>query len=183
MCLNFNSAFVVTLMLRKTLSYLRNTKLDYVIPFDQSVDLHKIAGYCIVGYSLVHSIAHCCNGSKDSSRTHIIIHSDGVIGVQWESSHWGIPPNICPTFHSFPFIIEKALYCTKWFKRWWHFERATTSHHLTPLKMIFPPFCNSKFWCWLRHFILTHHENANEPTADKSKITTIIILILWPERT
>ncbi|XP_072023938.1 NADPH oxidase 5-like [Amphiura filiformis] len=62
MCLNFNSAFVVALMLRKTLSILRNTKADYVIPFDKSVDVHKLAGYCIVVYSLVHSIAHCCNG-------------------------------------------------------------------------------------------------------------------------
>ncbi|XP_076438955.1 NADPH oxidase 5-like isoform X2 [Babylonia areolata] len=63
MCLNFNCAFVLVLMLRKSLTFLRNTPLVRVLPFDQHVMFHKLAGYAIVFFTLVHTGAHLGNAA------------------------------------------------------------------------------------------------------------------------
>ncbi|KAL8595540.1 hypothetical protein ACOMHN_000748 [Nucella lapillus] len=63
MCLNFNCAFVLLLMLRRTLTFLRNTPLVHVLPFDQHVMFHKLAGYAIVFFTLVHTGAHLGNAA------------------------------------------------------------------------------------------------------------------------
>ena len=44
MCLNFNCTFVVVLMLRYCLSWLRTTPAAYILPLDQSILFHKMVG-------------------------------------------------------------------------------------------------------------------------------------------
>lgn len=61
MCLNFNGAFVVVLMLRYTLTWLRMTALRHILPFDENVMLHKFVGYTICFHTLVHTVAHLGN--------------------------------------------------------------------------------------------------------------------------
>ncbi|KAK7481433.1 hypothetical protein BaRGS_00027284, partial [Batillaria attramentaria] len=63
MCLNFNCAVVLVLMLRKTLTLLRNTPLVKILPFDHSVMFHKLAGYAIVIFTLIHTGAHLGNAA------------------------------------------------------------------------------------------------------------------------
>ncbi|XP_070178601.1 NADPH oxidase 5-like isoform X2 [Littorina saxatilis] len=69
MCLDFNCAFVIVLMLRKSLTFLRNTPLVKVLPFDQHVMFHKLAGYYIVLFTLVHTAAHLGNAAVYLTKT------------------------------------------------------------------------------------------------------------------
>uniref|UniRef100_A0A3P9IYY3 NADPH oxidase, EF-hand calcium binding domain 5 n=1 Tax=Oryzias latipes TaxID=8090 RepID=A0A3P9IYY3_ORYLA len=60
-CLNFNCTFVVVLMLRRCLTWLRATWVVRVLPLDQNILLHQIVGYAIFCFSLGHAIAHVVN--------------------------------------------------------------------------------------------------------------------------
>ncbi|XP_042266656.1 NADPH oxidase 5 [Thunnus thynnus] len=60
-CLNFNCTFVMVLMLRRCLTWLRVTWVVRVLPLDQNILLHQIVGYAILCYTLVHTTAHICN--------------------------------------------------------------------------------------------------------------------------
>ncbi|KAL4613406.1 NADPH oxidase 5 [Arapaima gigas] len=60
-CLNFNCTFVMVLMLRRCLTWLRTTWVVRVLPLDQNILLHQIVGYAILVFSLVHTLAHVMN--------------------------------------------------------------------------------------------------------------------------
>ncbi|XP_074141319.1 NADPH oxidase 5 [Sminthopsis crassicaudata] len=60
-CLNFNCSFIVVLMLRRCLTWLRATWLARVFPLDQNVEFHQLIGYVVVGFTLIHTIAHVVN--------------------------------------------------------------------------------------------------------------------------
>ncbi|KAK2842877.1 hypothetical protein Q5P01_013077 [Channa striata] len=60
-CLNFNCTFVMVLMLRRCLTWLRATWVVRVLPLDQNILLHQIVGYAILGFSAVHTAAHVFN--------------------------------------------------------------------------------------------------------------------------
>ncbi|KAM9070854.1 NADPH oxidase 5-like [Sarcophilus harrisii] len=60
-CLNFNCSFIVVLMLRRCLTWLRATWLARVFPLDQNVEFHQLIGYVVVAFTLIHTIAHVVN--------------------------------------------------------------------------------------------------------------------------
>ncbi|XP_074090597.1 NADPH oxidase 5 isoform X2 [Macrotis lagotis] len=60
-CLNFNCSFIVVLMLRRCLTRLRATWLARVFPLDQNVEFHQLIGYVVVGFTIIHTIAHVVN--------------------------------------------------------------------------------------------------------------------------
>ncbi|XP_005997125.1 NADPH oxidase 5 [Latimeria chalumnae] len=60
-CLNFNCTFVVVLMLRRCLTWLRATWIVRILPLDQHVLLHQLVGWAIFGFTLVHTGAHLLN--------------------------------------------------------------------------------------------------------------------------
>ncbi|XP_059190334.1 NADPH oxidase 5 [Centropristis striata] len=60
-CLNFNCTFIMVLMLRRFLTWLRATWVVRVLPLDQNILLHQIVGYAILGYTLLHTTAHVFN--------------------------------------------------------------------------------------------------------------------------
>ncbi|XP_056272236.1 NADPH oxidase 5 isoform X2 [Pseudoliparis swirei] len=60
-CLNFNCTFIIVLMLRRFLTWLRATWVVRVLPLDQNILLHQIVGYAILCYTLVHTTAHVFN--------------------------------------------------------------------------------------------------------------------------
>ncbi|XP_035865550.1 NADPH oxidase 5 [Phyllostomus discolor] len=60
-CLNFDCSFIVVLMLRRCLTWLRTTWLAQVLPLDQNIQFHQLMGYVVVGLSLVHTVAHIVN--------------------------------------------------------------------------------------------------------------------------
>lgn len=63
-CLNFNCTFVMVLMLRRCLTWLRATWVVRVLPLDQNVLLHQIVGYAILFFTVVHTMAHVFNFVK-----------------------------------------------------------------------------------------------------------------------
>ena len=63
-CLNFNPTFIIILMMRRALTWLRSTRIAFLFPLDQHIELHKLCGTMILIYSLVHTLAHLINLSK-----------------------------------------------------------------------------------------------------------------------
>ena len=61
MCLNFNCAFIVVLMLRSSLTKLRSTRAGGYLPIDQGIYIHKMVGWVVTVQSLVHTGAHLGN--------------------------------------------------------------------------------------------------------------------------
>ncbi|TRY87221.1 hypothetical protein DNTS_031739 [Danionella cerebrum] len=60
-CLNLNCTFVMVLMLRRCLTWLRATWVVRVLPLDQNILLHQIVGYAILFFSILHTWAHIMN--------------------------------------------------------------------------------------------------------------------------
>ena len=62
--LNYVCAIIVVFMLRRTLTWLRNTFLGPYLPIDDSIPIHKFVGYCIFFFSILHTIMHLINIGK-----------------------------------------------------------------------------------------------------------------------
>jgi NADPH oxidase 5 len=62
-CLNFNCAFVLVLMLRQTLTFLRTRGFGEILPLDNHIYLHKLTGWLIVFYGSLHTVMHLINFS------------------------------------------------------------------------------------------------------------------------
>ncbi|NXW84302.1 NOX5 oxidase, partial [Alopecoenas beccarii] len=67
-CLNFNCAFLAVLMLRRCLTWLRTTRVAEVLPLDQHVALHQLAGYVVLALAAAHTGAHLANFSRLARR-------------------------------------------------------------------------------------------------------------------
>ncbi|KAL4216481.1 NADPH oxidase 5 [Mactra antiquata] len=61
LCLNFNCMWVLVLMLRKSLTFVRMTRLCAVLPLDQHILFHKMTAIAVAGFAIVHTIAHIVN--------------------------------------------------------------------------------------------------------------------------
>uniref|UniRef100_A0A2Y9D3V5 NADPH oxidase 5 n=1 Tax=Anopheles quadriannulatus TaxID=34691 RepID=A0A2Y9D3V5_ANOQN len=60
-CLNFNCAFILVLMLRQCITFLRTRGFTAFLPLDQHIYLHKLTGVLVAIFSLVHTIMHLFN--------------------------------------------------------------------------------------------------------------------------
>ncbi|XP_050305865.1 NADPH oxidase 5 [Anthonomus grandis grandis] len=81
-CLNFNCAFILVLMLRRCITFLRTRGYGSVLPLDQHIYFHKITGWLIFGYSFWHSIMHTCNFS-------LLVVNDPVLNERnFTTSQW-----------------------------------------------------------------------------------------------
>jgi Ca2+-binding EF-hand superfamily protein len=60
-CLNFNPVLVIILMMRRGLTWLRSTRVAFLLPLDQHIEFHKLAGYTITFFALIHTAAHLIN--------------------------------------------------------------------------------------------------------------------------
>ncbi|ESO98417.1 hypothetical protein LOTGIDRAFT_159226 [Lottia gigantea] len=61
MCLNFNCAFILMTMLRKTITYIRTFKNLHFLPLDQHIEMHKLTGIMIAVFTVIHTLAHIGN--------------------------------------------------------------------------------------------------------------------------
>ena len=59
--LHFNGMFILVLMLRRSITFLRSKGFANFLPLDQHVYLHKMVGVAILGLSIFHSIMHVCH--------------------------------------------------------------------------------------------------------------------------
>ena len=62
--LNFTSIFILIVMLRHSITKLREMGLSTILPLDQHIYIHKVTGKLIVFYSLIHAGAHLGNLCK-----------------------------------------------------------------------------------------------------------------------
>ena len=60
-CLNLNCALLLTLILRRTITRVRNSALGAWLPCDRHVHLHKMAGWSVFWYSVLHTVFHLAN--------------------------------------------------------------------------------------------------------------------------
>lgn len=60
-CLNFNCSFILVLMLRQCITFLRTHGFNSVLPLDQHIYLHKVTGALIGIFSVVHTAMHLLN--------------------------------------------------------------------------------------------------------------------------
>ena len=58
MCLNFNGTFILVLMLKTPLTWLRSTKIGKYIPIDHHIDFHKAVAVVILMQSFLHCVGH-----------------------------------------------------------------------------------------------------------------------------
>lgn len=56
--------FVLVLMLRQSITFLRTRGFSSYLPLDQHIYFHKLTGTLIAIYSVVHTISHLLNFSK-----------------------------------------------------------------------------------------------------------------------
>ena len=62
--LNFTSMFILVLMLRHSITRMREMGLAVILPLDRHIYFHKVTGRLIVLYSLIHTGAHLGNLCK-----------------------------------------------------------------------------------------------------------------------
>lgn len=76
-CLNFNCAFILVLMLRQCITFLRTRGFTAFLPLDQHIYLHKLTGVLVAAFSLLHTIMHLFNFSflLDSSAVRAFLDS------------------------------------------------------------------------------------------------------------
>ncbi|ODM93630.1 NADPH oxidase 5 [Orchesella cincta] len=60
-CLNFNCTFIVIVMLRQCLTFLRARGASAFLPIDQHIKFHKMTGQLIFFFSVLHTIMHLIN--------------------------------------------------------------------------------------------------------------------------
>ncbi|KAK4885210.1 hypothetical protein RN001_001481 [Aquatica leii] len=81
-CLNFTSMFILVLMLRQSITFLRSHGFSAFLPLDQHIYFHKITGCLILFYSALHSLMHILNFS-------LVVVNDPVINVNnFTTSEW-----------------------------------------------------------------------------------------------
>ncbi|XP_067091327.1 NADPH oxidase 5 [Osmerus mordax] len=125
-CLNFNCTFVMVLMLRRCMTWLRATWVVRVLPLDQNILLHQMVGYAILSFTLVHTLAHTMNFSSLSQSSsfslweYLLTTRPGVGWVQGTASLTGLLLQI---------FICLMVFCSSTFvRRSGHFEVFYWSH-------------------------------------------------------
>ena len=58
MCLNLNSVFILVLMLKSCLTWLRSTWIGKYLPIDQHIQYHKAVAVIISILSILHCVGH-----------------------------------------------------------------------------------------------------------------------------
>ena len=60
-CLNFNSTFILVVVLRRGITKLRELGLAVYLPLDKNIYFHKLAGRLIFVQGICHTLAHIAN--------------------------------------------------------------------------------------------------------------------------
>ncbi|KAI9577415.1 hypothetical protein GQX74_013658 [Glossina fuscipes] len=81
-CLNFNCAWILVLMLRHSLTYLRSRGLSSYLPLDNHIYLHKMTGIVISVFSVVHTIMHLFNFSL------IVVNDPKINAANYSIAEW-----------------------------------------------------------------------------------------------
>ncbi|KAL3286019.1 hypothetical protein HHI36_000532 [Cryptolaemus montrouzieri] len=81
-CLNFDCMFILVLMLRQCITFLRTRGFSSILPLDQHIYFHKLTGILIFVLSFFHTIMHVCNFT-------IVVVNDPIINANnYTTSEW-----------------------------------------------------------------------------------------------
>ncbi|XP_020504539.2 NADPH oxidase 5 [Labrus bergylta] len=145
-CLNFNCTFVMVLMLRRCLTWLRATWVVRVLPLDQNILLHQIVGYAILCFTLVHTVAHIFNfvqlshSSEFSLWEYLLTTRPGIGWVKGTASLTGVVLQV---------VICLMVLCSSTFvRRSGHFEVFYWSHLSYVLVWSVLLVHCANFWKW-----------------------------------
>ncbi|XP_066588886.1 NADPH oxidase 5 [Prorops nasuta] len=81
-CLNFDCTFILVLMLRQCITFLRTHGFSSVLPLDHHIYLHKITGISIGIFSIVHTLMHLVNFGT------IVINDEHLNSANYTMSEW-----------------------------------------------------------------------------------------------
>lgn len=62
-CINLNGALILVPMMRHSLTWLRKTLTNANLPLDQMDEFHTLVGHALLGFGVVHMVAHILNYS------------------------------------------------------------------------------------------------------------------------
>ncbi|KAH8285546.1 hypothetical protein KR054_010852 [Drosophila jambulina] len=152
-CLNFNCAWVLVLMLRHSLTYLRGRGLSSYLPLDHHVYLHKLTGITISVLSLVHTVMHLFNFSI------IVINDPNINAGHYTIGEWlltdrpglfGLIPGCAnPTGVALLAILVVMFVCSQPFvRRKGSFEVFYWTHLLYVPFWVLCLFHGPNFWKW-----------------------------------
>ena len=68
--LHFDCALVVLMTLRRSIGWLRQKRMDWLLPLDRHVYFHKLIGWLICAFSLLHTVAHLINYGTTRRKNH-----------------------------------------------------------------------------------------------------------------
>ncbi len=57
----YNSMLILVLVLRYTITVMRELGIGAVLPLDNNIYLHKVLGYLIFTQASIHTVMHLCN--------------------------------------------------------------------------------------------------------------------------
>ncbi|XP_072241414.1 NADPH oxidase 5 [Leuresthes tenuis] len=147
-CLNFNCTFVMVLMLRRCLTWLRATWVMKILPLDQNILLHQIVGFAIFGFTLVHTAAHVINFvlSQQSEQSgfslweYLLTTRPGIGWVKGTASLTGVVLQL---------LILLMVFCSSTFvRRSGHFEVFYWSHLSYIWVWVLLIIHCANFWKW-----------------------------------
>ncbi|XP_037941975.1 NADPH oxidase 5-like [Teleopsis dalmanni] len=152
-CLNFNCAWVLVLMLRHSLTYLRSHGLSTYLPLDHHIYLHKLTGIVISILSLIHTLMHLFNF------TIIVVNDERINAGHYTIIEWlltdrpglfGLIPGCAnPTGVALFVILLIMFICSQPFvRRKGSFEIFYWTHLLYIPFWILTLFHGPNFWKW-----------------------------------
>ena len=92
---------VLVLMLRYSLTRIRNLGLSTILPLDHHVYLHKLTGVVILVLAWIHTLSHLINFGVN-------VQPDPVKFVQLNNDYWVIQVRSLTQFHSVDFSLSTS---------------------------------------------------------------------------
>ncbi|CAH1394266.1 unnamed protein product, partial [Nezara viridula] len=152
-CLNFNCMFVLVLMLRHSITFLRTRGFSNFLPLDQHIYFHKVTGVCIFVYSVIHTIMHLFNFSINVVNDQTI-NSGNYTLAEWiltsKPGLFGLIPGVAnPTGVALILILIIMFICSQAFvRRGGSFEIFYWTHLLYLPFWILLILHGPNFWKW-----------------------------------
>ncbi|XP_033725536.1 NADPH oxidase 5-like isoform X2 [Pecten maximus] len=147
MNLNFNCMFILVLMLRKSITYLLMTKIAKFLPLEQNILFHKMVGWMIGFYSIVHTFAHIGNAILlDQSKPDLALWE--ILFTNRAGYGWVYGTAIVTGWVLDIIIVIMIICSLEFVRRGGHFQVFYTTHMLYILFWILLIIHGSNFWKW-----------------------------------
>ncbi|KAK6185049.1 hypothetical protein SNE40_007371 [Patella caerulea] len=148
MCLNFNCMFILVLMLRKCITFLRSWQWAYsILPLDQHILFHKTVGIMIAVHSAIHTFGHIGNAviveKSDVGLTAIDVIFTTKAGLGWVAGTAPLTGVVLVVI-----LIVMVICSMSFVRRSGHFEVFYYTHMLYIPFWILTIIHAGDFWKW-----------------------------------